>query len=357
MYQSITALIFNGMVNCNTLICLISLGTMTIEQVSPYHQYTTRRLRATIIPICLIIILYWWRAQISKSYKEKLRLLEIQALRTSKSEDKAYIAKLEEENKKLGAIVHKDNRIVNAMSDSVCTYLMATEKSDINTLRLKGLSLSDEIDSIKTYRQELLNQCVPNITSIPQTGYSGIDAIISFMTKEAAADNINLKFNFDGTFFNSIYSTANELDLVHLFSDLLENAIIATKYAHASSIELSLQMLKGTPTISVSDSGIPFKIDTYMKLGISEASTHTNEGGTGIGLLDTWTFKKKYHVSLIIEELDNNIYSKRLSFLFDGKNRYLIISSRYQQIRSYQTRSDLLVISSSENNATYLALS
>lgn len=60
--------------------------------------------------------------------------------------------------------------------------------------------MSDEINSIKTYRQELLNQCVPNITSIPQTGYSGIDAIISFMTKEAAADNINLKFNFDGTF-------------------------------------------------------------------------------------------------------------------------------------------------------------
>lgn len=51
------------------------------------------------------------------------------------------------------------------------------------------------------------------------------------MTKEAAADNINLKFNFDGTFFNSIYSTTNELELVHLFSDLLENAIIATKYA------------------------------------------------------------------------------------------------------------------------------
>ena len=100
-----------------------------------------------------------------------------------------------------------------------------------------------------------------------------------------------------------------------------------------------------------------YEIDTYMKFGISEASTHTNEGGTGIGLLDTWTFKKKYHVSLIIEELDDNIYSKRLSFLFDGKNRYLIISSRYQQIISYQTRSDLLVINSSQNNATYLALS
>jgi len=94
VYQSISALIFNGMVNCNTVICLISLGTMTFEQVSPYHQYTTRRFRAAIIPICLIIILYWWRAQISKNYREKLRLLEIQALRTSKSEDKAYIVSL-----------------------------------------------------------------------------------------------------------------------------------------------------------------------------------------------------------------------------------------------------------------------
>ena len=155
---------------------------------------------------------------------------------------------------------------------------------------------------------------------------------------------------FPDTYYELII---NVLQSVELFCAY----IIATKYAHGSSIELSLQMLKETPTISVSDSGIPFEIDTYMKFGISEASTHTNEGGTGIGLLDTWTFKKKYHVSLIIEELDNNIYSKRLSFLFDGKNRYLIISSRYQQIRSYQTRSDLLVISSSENNATYLALS
>ena len=113
--------------------------------------------------------------------------------------------------------------------------------------------MSDEINSIKTYRQELLNQCAPNITSIPQTGYSGIDAIISFMTKEAAADNINLKFNFDGTFFNSIYSTTNELDLVHLFSDLLENAIIATKCAHASSIELLKRLLLTNYFLSESD--------------------------------------------------------------------------------------------------------
>lgn len=204
------------------------------------------------------------------------------------------------------------------------------------------------------YRQELLNQCMPDTTSIPLTNYSGIDAIISFMTKEASSNNIVLKFNFDSTFFNSKQSTSSELDLVHLFSDLLENAIIATKHAPDRFIELSLQTLKGVPTISVSDSGIPFEIDTYMKFGIFEASTHTDEWGTDIGLMNIWSFKKKYHASLIIEEMNNTICSKRLSILFDGKNRYLIVSNRFQQIVSKQTRSDLLVINAESYKAAIL---
>ena len=114
---------------------------------------------------------------------------------------------------------------------------------------------------------------------------------------------------------------------------------------------LQLDMpLKGTPAISISDSGIPFEIDTYMKLGICEASTHTDEGGSGIGLIDIWSFKKKYHSSLIIEELNNSIYSKRISFLFDNKNRYLIISNRINQLLSVQTRSDLLLIDAVSND-------
>ena len=78
------------------------------------------------------------------------------------------------------------------------------------------------------------------------------------------------------------------------------------------------------------------------------------EGGTGIGLIDIWSFKKKYRASLVIEELDDSIYTKRLSLLFDGKNKYLIVSNRFQQIISNQTRSDLLVISPVTNELVEL---
>ena len=240
------------------------------------------------------------------------------------------------------------------MADSVCDYLSSSTNSNITDLQAKGQSLSDEINSIKTYRQELLCQGSQSGSSIHQTNQAGVDAIISFMVKEAASYGITMKFHFDGEFFTAKHFTATEMDFVHLLSDLLENAIIATRHANGKAIELSLQILKGTPAISVSDSGIPFEIETFMKLGTCEASTHTDEGGTGIGLMDIWTFKKKYHASLVIEELGNSTYSKRLSILFDNRNKYLIISNRFQQIISNQTRSDLLVINSSTNDLTEL---
>ncbi len=169
------------------------------------------------------------------------------------------------------------------------------------------------------------------------------------MVKEASTYGIALKFHYDTDFFAAKRFTATEMDFVHLLSDLLENAVIATRHCNGKSIELSFQILKGTPAISVSDSGIPFEIDTYMKFGTCEASTHTNDGGTGIGLMDIWSFKKKYHASLVIEELDDSIYSKRLSLLFDNRNKYLVISNRHQEIVSCQTRSDLMVINRAEN--------
>ena len=354
IYNGISYIIFNGMISYNTFACFISLIALTLEQLSSYGHFRLRLLRVITVLLCLILILYWLRSQITKTYREKLRLLELKTLRTAKAENEAYITKLEAENKRLGTIIHKDNRIVNAMADSVCDYLSSSANSSTTDLQAKGQSLSDEINSIKTYRQELLCQGSQSGSSIHQTNQAGVDAIISFMVKEAASYGITMKFHFDGEFFTAKHFTATEMDFVHLLSDLLENAIIATRHANGKAIELSLQILKGTPAISVSDSGIPFEIETFMKLGTCEASTHTDEGGTGIGLMDIWAFKKKYHASLVIEELGNSTYSKRLSILFDNRNKYLIISNRFQQIISNQTRSDLLVINSSTNDLSEL---
>ena len=267
--SAINYLIRNSFFNYGLILYFLCIFFLTIEQVYSSKAILMSFARMVAIVILLFISNFWWRNQITKAYREKLRLLEIKTLRSEKAENEAYIAKLECENKRLGAIIHKDNRIVSAMADSVCNYLSTATTSDPETLQLKGISLAKEIDSIRETRQNLLQQGTSVASSTPLTGISGIDAIISFMTKEAANYDITLKFHFDTNFFSLKQLKAKEMDLVHLLSDLLENAIIATRHAHGKSIELSFQTLKGTPAISVSDSGIPFEIDTYMKFGIS----------------------------------------------------------------------------------------
>ena len=330
------------------ILYILSILILTFEQVYNVKSIQVSFLSMILLIVLLFLINLWWRNKQTEFYIEKMRLLEVKNLRSTSADYESYISKLENENKRLGAIIHKDNRIVNAMADSVCNYLSTTTNNsvtDLEELHAKGISLSNEIDSIKTYRQELLGNGLLSISTIPLTMHSGIDAIISFMAKEACSYGISLKFHFDTDFFTVKDTEISEIDLVHLLSDLIENAIIATKNADEKCIELSFQLLKGTPAISISDSGVPFEIETFMKLGITEASTHTSEGGTGVGLIDIWSFKKNYRASLVIEELDTDtsIYSKRLSIQFDNKCNYLIITDRFKEIISHQTRSDLIV--------------
>ncbi|MDD6195007.1 MAG: GHKL domain-containing protein [Lachnospiraceae bacterium] len=266
-------------------------------------------------------------------------------MRASQQEQANYIAQLEKENERMGRIIHKDNRIVNAMADSVAEYLKDTTLSDAKRHE-KGVALSEQIEAIRTDRQNILlskERIQPN--PIAQTGYVGVDALIAYIAKEAAQYHIALQFDFREDFFEGDTPCMPEEDLVHLLSDTLKNAIIATKHNNGKIIKLSMLKLKGIPSVAIADSGIPFTVNTYMNFGLEKSSTHTDEGGSGIGLLDIWSLKEKYKASLYIDEaLNSDIFTKQIVFIFDKKNRYMISSNRYKEIQRQQSRADLYVV-------------
>lgn len=338
----------------NTLAMLMCIGFVlyTILEVVSFEYSLSLIFYSLLAPIILILFILWWRSQITKSYREKLRLLEVESLRTSQLEQANYISQLEKENERMGRIIHKDNRIVNAMADSVAEYLKDTTISDEERYS-KGVALAEQIESIHTDRQNILlseDHISPN--PISQTGYVGVDALIAYMAKEAAQHRIALHFDLHVEFFESNSLCMSEEDLVHLLSDTLKNAVIATRHNNGKDIKLSMLMLKGIPTIAISDSGIPFSIDTYVSLGLEKASTHIDEGGSGIGLLDIWSLKEKYKATLYIDEHPTtDTFTKQLVFIFDKKNRYMISSNRYKEIQRQQSRADLYLINpATENN-------
>ena len=305
----------------------LTLVILTYDNSRPANS-PKGRLACVLLLIALpYTLLLWWRSQITKSYREKLRLLEVESLRTSQQEQANYISQLEKENERMGRIIHKDNRIVNAMADSVAEYLMDTTLSDV-ARHDKGAALAKQIESIRTDRQNILlseEHIHPN--PISQTGYVGVDALIAYMAKEAAQHHITLHFDFHTEFFENDSLCMSEEDLVHLLSDTLKNAIIATRHNNGKDIKLSMLKLKGIPTIAIFDSGIPFTIDTYMNFGLEKSSTHIDEGGSGIGLLDIWSLKEKYKATLYIDEQPTtDTFTKQLVFIFDKKRRCEIFS-------------------------------
>ena len=138
----------------------------------------------------------------------------------------------------------------------------------------------------------------------------------------------------------------SEENLLHLLGDLIDNAIIAVKHTNkAKTILIHLAQLQNHFLLEISDSGIPFSLETYQHFGNEQHTTHSVDGGSGIGLMDIWKLKKKYKTSLHIYEYpdDTSIYTKKISFVFDKKNHFLLQTYRYKEVAQNLTRGDLYV--------------
>ena len=126
--------------------------------------------------------------------------------------------------------------------------------------------------------------------------------------------------------------------LVTMIGDHLRDAIIAIEFSKNSfkSILAILGENNGLYEFCVFDTGIEFKIDTLLKLGLEPATTHKDSGGTGIGFMTTFETMSETKASLIIEEKHEEIendYTKNIIIRFDGKNEYKIVSYRADKIK------------------------
>lgn len=292
----------------------------------------------------ILILLHIVRREVQKYYLAKLKKLELESLRQELAEKDAMIQKLKDSNDHLAHLVHQDNKLIPAMESAVQHYLTDAASAP-ETQLVKGQALAQELQKLAEDRQGNLTS-YHSLRDLPHTGHAGVDAMLSHMQERALAQNIEYKLQIAADFSTAIGNQISEADLVHLLSDLIENAIIATKTCEHREIFISLGMPNGVPSIEVRDSGTPFSPSVYQDFGIEKHSTHLDDGGSGIGLMDIWTLKRNYAASLHIHEYapENAPFTKQITLLFDRKNHYLIRTFRPQEILKCRTRTDMYVL-------------
>ncbi len=326
---------------------IISLMTLFIFEIAKTGSQNLIYLFPFLLIFLLALFIYMsWKNNITKTYLERLKEKDLAELNSTLSEKEQYIRKLEEENKELSKIIHSDNKLIPAMLLSVQEFIKDSS-SLVPASSETGARLLKDLEQLSLHRKDILRTQNERCRSIPETGYSSVDSILKYMKQKAYEMNINFDITFSCDMKAMIDNNISENDLNTLLADLLENAMIATKYGDCRHVLLSVDMIDNFYSINVFDSGIPFSKEVLVNLGVNHYTTHEADGGSGIGLVTSYELLKKYEASLAIEEFvkDSGLYTKKLSIVFNRLNRYTLFTYRSgEELDFLNQRTDLLVV-------------
>lgn len=320
---------------------IIFLGSQNIF----FNMYSIRLFTLIFFLLLAIALLVWWRRKITQSYVEKLRVSEVESLYKEISDKDLEIEKLRVSNDQLAGIIHKDNKLIPAMELAVRNYLQTAALMKPEDAKQLGADLLANLERMSEDRTGIIRAYQENTSYRQRTGLSSIDAIVDYMENRASSLGIDYHYQYDKGIKEKLSAYISEDDAMHLLSDLIENAIIAASHSEKKVVHIHIGFIQDILFMDISDGGIPFKPETYQNLGMHQHTTHANDGGSGIGLMDLGKLKKQYKFSLQIYEypIDESVHTKKIRILFDRKNHYLIQSYRAREIRSVVMRNDLHV--------------
>lgn len=331
-------------INIGAVLGLVSLAVYLLSQQNPPSNGIQQRIYVGSFLVTFYILLHWWQSQLTKAYRKRLAQLELESLRTELEQKTALLKKLETQNEEMGRLIHKDNKLIPSMEHAVSTYL-ASGFTDIALQQAQGEALLSDLKEFSEARRGILSTFAPISAPKYNTGIPSLDAILVYMYQKAQVQDIRFYAAATPESIAALPPALTTEKLVHMLSDLLENAIIATKTSTEKQIQVQIYLANGLFTIEVADTGCSFEPATLISFGLEKASTHLTEGGSGIGLLDIWKIKEETKASIHIHEYEAGApFSKKLFITFDKKNKYVIHTWRDKELSPLVNRGDIVIL-------------
>lgn len=286
-------------------------------------------------------LIIWIKSQITKTYKNKMRDRTIEIQKTEIDEQAKLIEEIKAENLKLATAVHKYNSKFESLEHAMKRTLSLDSKTEFaNEI---SVILKESEETLRNFAKEV----EVNTNKLPLINIAGIDKMFKYMQEEAAKNNINFDLKINESINPLIENIIPKEKFEILIGDHLKDAIIAIKASKATykSILVTLGLVEGIYEFSIYDTGIEFEIDTLLKLGEEQVTTHKNEGGSGIGFMTTFETLKECKASLVIEEYnpETTNYTKSVTIKFDGKNEYKICSYRAEKIKEQKSKRRIII--------------
>ena len=258
-------------------------------------------------------------------YKQKLQERETAEIKEELNSKAKEIEELEKENLRLSkanhSILHKQKFLEYELSQA----LLKNETIDKKEIKTKLQDISKEIPK-ETATIELT-----------KTNIKEIDNMLKYMQAECIKNKIDFELQINGNIHHMINKYIGKEELEILLADHIKNAIIAINHSNNinKNILVRLGIIDGLYSLYIYDSGIEFEVETLKNLGIKPSTTHADDGGTGMGFMNTFDTLKKYNASMEIHEYgkpSKDNFTKVIKIIFNNKHEYKISSYREKEI-------------------------
>lgn len=317
----------------------ITIIIFAIPQGSNSVAFKMSMVAGTIL--VFISLSYWIKSQITKTYKSKMRDRTIEIQKTEIDEKNKILEEVKEENLNFATTIHKYNKKISALEFIIKNRL----EQETNTEFANELAII--LKETKETAENFAKETEIKTNKIPETNVPGIDTMLKYMQEEAKNKNINFDVKLNTSINSLLENTISKDKFETLIGDHVKDAIIAVDASKNSykSILVTLGLVEGMYEFSVYDTGIEFEIETLLKLGEEQITTHKETGGSGIGFMSTFETLKECKASLIIEEYnpETTSYTKCITIRFDGKNKYKIYSYRANKIKEQKYKRKITI--------------
>ncbi len=299
-----------------------------VIMLSNYTEGISENIAIAFI-IFSIIMFITIQKSIKQYYKQKMLIQELKETKEELENKKAEIKELEQENlnfsKTSHTIAHRQKSIEHKLNE----LMQKSETAEEIEIASRVEEISKEIRSQRT-------------TTIVKTTIPEIDNILKYMKTESEKNHIDYQVQIKGNLYHMTNNYIEKQDLEILLADHIKNAIIAINHSKNTnkSILVRIGLIDGIYGIHIYDTGIEFEPETLKHIGKKPSTTHANEGGTGMGFMNTFDTLKKYKASMEIKEIgkpSKDNYTKIIIIKFDQKNEFKISSYRQQEIGQIET--------------------
>ena len=308
-------------------VLILNISTIIIFSIIMLTNYSSEIIngRMVLVTIVFCIIMF---STIQKSlklyYKQKMLIKDLNETKEELANKNKEIEELEKENLNFSKISHSIAHKQKALEYKINKLITNSEISG-------EIDLKDRLEDItKELKQETTIELTK--TQIPE-----IDDMLAYMQSECVKNRIDFQLQLSGNIHHMVNNYIDKDKLEILLADLIKNAIIAINHSENEnkSILVRLGIIEGIYSLYVYDSGIEFEIDTLANLGIKPSTTHKDDGGTGMGMMNTFDTLKQYQASITINEYgkpSKDNFTKLIQITFDKKNEFKIKSYRQEEI-------------------------